>query len=342
MWFQINRLKSFFRSNINISMSILMYFILKVILFSFEKSFGRTSNNLKILNRYEDRYLRLKFESLFFRLKIQDAYRIRISHLVHKFKTETENKLLLQNYLAAINDQAFFNWINLPKDLKDFLDNFRFRELNLDFRNEILDENVSVFIGGPKTNFSKVDLKAYDYLVFNKPPPNEIIKAFTGKKILVFCGPTWLTTKQNLVIEILREFNNIEFISQANNSLVNNFTAYSQYPNFPFGACLMNLQRTLIATNNIFVNSKFVVNGYDFSIYKDHHSTWYQKKALLTGSNLLWTLGRHDFMLCLLFTKNFFRDNQGFEGETVSLLNNELSHLMEDFQKTYAYSKVRF
>lgn len=338
---ELTKVKAFLKSNLLISKSTFLYFFFKF-LYSLLKSFQlKMFLSPKFYERAINKYKRLEFERLFFQLKLKEAYKSRIEHSIFCISNGAQYKAQYSNYLCSINDANFFEWLVLSEKSQAFLAEFTFKKLSYRIDALQLDKNASVFIGGPKVNFDTQDFSSYNYLIFNKPPPEDVIRDFTEKKVIIFCGPTWLKTKRSLVSYLKKRNKNLIFFSEADDPLAESYEPYNAYPKFPFGACLMNLQRTLIAASHLFSESEFTVSGYDFSIHKNHHNSWYQKRALLTGSNILWTLGRHDFLLSLLFTKNFFKNNSNFNGDTVNLLEEEFDVLMNIFISTYSSSRVR-
>ncbi len=296
--------------------------------------------SFKFKNRIAHLYLRFGYERYFFKLDLKRAYKFRIQHCIMETSQNLSSTIAFsENYLRTINDEATLDWIGVNNQERLFISKFNFNQISFSNGDECFDQNKSILIAGPKYNFDINSNLGCDYLIINKPPPDNIIEGFNGK-ILVICSPEWARRKVDLIESYKAKFKNILFLSSKDFPHTHKSNACIEYPLYPYGSCLMNLQRTLLASKSLFVDSKFIVEGYDFAIWADLHDHWYHKLALNTGQNPLASLGRHDWLMSLIFTKQFFINNNNFSGSTVDIFKMPLDEIIGYFQATYRKYKL--
>ena len=333
----LSNLKHAIRTNFKIYQTISLFRALHVL-----KLIGiglklNVFNEIQFLQKAKSLYYRTAYESYFFKLDILKAYSYRYKHLLLVISGELkDNHEHIRNYIDYSWDEDFFKLIKLNhtevSSLKEYI--IKKPENSIPMKNDFIDKNVKVLIAGPLFNFATANLEQYNYIVVNKPPPEKYIKLFKGKIILI-TGTEWSLNNQELIFELKKKYKKISFLSTTITKETIFHNALSSYPLFPFGACLMNLQRTLHATRLLFEESIFEVDGYDFVLSKEIHSDWYSKNAMNIGENPLWSLGRHDYFLSYLYSRKFFNSNNNFNGPTVDLAKVSLNRILEEFTNIY-------
>ena len=72
----------------------------------------------------------------------------------------------------------------------------------------------------------------------------------------------------------------------------------------------------------LYFQNKFIISGI-------------QKNAMNIGENPLWSLGRHDYFLSYLYSRNFFIDNTNYSGPTVDIAKEDLNKILKEFKDVY-------
>lgn len=303
-------------------------------------------NNLenKIFKKFISLYFRCGYESNFFKLKLLDAYSLRYKYLAQIILNKLENNVeYLQNYIHFSWNEEFINLLDLTEKEREALKNsyvesYKFQK---EFSNiDSIDTNTSVLIAGPLFSFDNTNIDSYKYLVVNKPPPRKILQNFFGK-IIVITGNEWAKANLQYILQLKLEFSELTFFSVAETNETISHPALINFPQFPFGSCLMNLQRTLHASTIFFRDSEFKVEGYDFVLSDQIHDPWYKKNVMNIGENPLWSLGRHDYMLSFIFARSFFEKNPNFTGTTVDIANLDMNEILNKFIKVYSNKILR-
>tara|TARA_Y100000022_G_scaffold192111_1_gene193917 strand:+ start:488 stop:1516 length:1029 start_codon:yes stop_codon:yes gene_type:complete len=333
----LSNLKHAIRTNFKIYQTISIFRVLQVLKFIVIGLKLNAFDKIKFLQKAKSLYYRMAYESYFFKLDLLKAYSFRYKHLLSIITGELkDNHEQAKNYIDHAWNNDFINLIKLNNTERSHFTEFikSNNEISSPPRNNYIDRNVKVLIAGPLFNFIIADDYHFNYILVNKPPPDEFINLFEGK-ILVITGTEWALSNQKLIKTLKETYNNISFFSVAKTKETASPNALSSYPLFPFGACIMNLQRTLHASRLLFLDSFFVVDGYDFVLSKQIHNKWYSKNAMNIGENPLWSLGRHDYFLSYLYSRNFFIDNTNYSGPTVDIAKEDLNKILKEFKDVY-------
>ncbi len=283
------------------------------------------------LKKLKTLFYRYGYESNFFKLNLIDAYTYRYKHIYHALNKNLHiNASHLANYVSQTWDTDFINLLNLSDQEKEMIHKcyLQSQPPHKSIIAESIAKDMSVLIAGPLFSFDGLQSEDYDYIILNKPPPDYIINSFKGG-IIIITGNEWAQANLSLISKLTKESNNLNFYSQASAENIISHEALINFPRHPFGSSLMNLPRTLYASNVLFSSSNFVVDGYDFVLSQNIHDPWYKKNVMNIGENPLWSIGRHDYMLTYLYCRYFFHSNQQYSGPTVEISKLNIEEVFE-------------
>jgi len=336
---KVSNFKHFVSTTLLMYRSLVIYRFIRLFFNIFGINPHKNSPNNKLLKKVIALYFRCGYESNFFKLKLIDAYSLRYQHLAQIISNKLDDDAnYLKNYIYFSWNEEFIDLLNLSEKEIVTLKNYYIKEAN--FKNEFsdidpIDTSTTVLIAGPLFSFEKIDINSYKYLVVNKPPPKKILEQYPGK-IIVITGNEWAKSNIQYIRQLKLEFSKLVFFSVAETNETIAHPALTNFPQFPFGSCLMNLQRTLHASVIFFKDSEFKVEGYDFVLSSQIHDPWYKKNVMNIGENPLWSLGRHDYMLSFIFARSFFQKNSNYTGATVDIANKDMTEILAKFIKVYS------
>jgi hypothetical protein len=260
--------------------------------------------------------------------------------LILRHGSASQQKAAL-NYLGIIKNFNFIDSLNLSKNLKDIILNTpdHQKKTTIDNFNPISISANQIALIGPKYNFHNLKDKNYHYIIATKPPPRTILES-SDAKFIIFPGPIWSRVNEAKIEEYLKNFKNIEFFYFWNFQNKSFMKYMDDNYHFPFGAWLMNLQRLLVFTKLSFPNSRICVDGFDFFLTKETWEGWYKKNLITSAvSNPLWSMLRHDYLLSLIFSKEFFLKNSQFHGPTVDITQQETLKIVDILISTHEANK---
>ncbi len=282
------------------------------------------------------------YQASFSRLKIFEAFRYRILsiNLILKHGSASQRVAAL-NYLNIFYNCDLIDQLDISLKTKKFLLDClqSHKKSSMNNYKPICNEISDVAIIGPKFDFTSMDLRTYKYIIATKPPPDEVLTS-CDSRFIIFPGPIWSRSNTSKINMYQRNFKNIEFSyfwGIQNGSLIKYM---NENFHFPFGAWLMNLQRLLIFSKYSFPNSRIYVDGFDFFLSNNTWSAWYQKNLVTPkSSNPLWSIMKHDYLVSLIFSKDFFKQNKNFSGPTVEITRKDIQEIISIFIDTHEARK---
>jgi len=335
--------KHAFETNFRIIKAVIFFNLLNNFLRLISNDFELKKFNNFFLKKLKSLFYRYGYESNFFKLNLIDAYTYRYKHICQALKQNLNiDTSHLANYVSQTWNADFINLLNLSNQEKEIIHKcyLQSKPPHKSIIAKSIAKDKSVLIAGPLFSFDSFQSEDYDYIILNKPPPDQIINSFTGG-IIIITGNEWAQANLSLISKLTKESSNITFYSQASAENIIFHEALINFPRHPFGSSLMNLPRTLFASNVLFSSSNFVVDGYDFVLSQNIHDPWYKKNVMNIGENPLWSIGRHDYMLTYLFCRSFFQSNQQFSGPTVEISKLNIEEVLDRFFKTYKIYKSK-
>lgn len=330
-------------SNLRMFKAVAFFYLLHNFFKLISKDIESKKFNNSFLKKLKILFYRYGYESNFFKLNLIDAYTYRYKHIYQGLNQDLNiDNAHLANYVSQTWNADFINLLNLSIEEREIIHKCYLQSQpgHRSIIAEPIAKDMSVLIAGPLFSFDSFQSQEYDYLILNKPPPDYILKIFKGD-VVIITGPEWAQANSNLISKLTKESDNINFYSHALGENINFHNALIDYPRHPFGSVLMNLPRTLFASNMLFDDSKFVVEGYDFFLSQHMHNPWYKKNVMNIGENPLWSIGRHDYMLSYLYCRSFFQTNPQYSGPTVEISKLNIEEVLNRFFKTYNKYKIR-
>jgi hypothetical protein len=323
--------------------SVAFFYLLYNFLRLISKDIESKKFNNSLPKKLKSLFYRYGYESNFFKLNFIDAYTYRYKHIYQVLNQGlyVDNTHLV-NYVSHTWNADFINLLNLSRQEKEVIHKCYLRSLpsHRSVIAEPIAKDMSVLIAGPLFSFDSFQPEVYDYLILNKPPPDYILEIFKGG-IVIITGHEWGHANSQLISKLTKESKNITFYSAALGENIISHDALINYPRHPFGSVLMNLPRTLFASNILFGGSNFVVEGYDFLLSQHRHNPWYKKNVMNIGANPLWSIGRHDYMLSYLYCRSFFQTNPQYSGSTVEISKLNIEDVLNRLLKTYKKHRIK-
>lgn len=288
---------------------------------------------------------RIGYEYNFKHLDLKRAYEFRVEHfLAIVFGVLGVDEKAARRYLSVVAEKDLVDLLNLDEHHKYFL-----REQNLNdpamFDNRMPErKSVSnMLMCGPGADPNEIDFECYDYVVFNKPPPSSL--NIDARKIILILNNQWVLNKSEELKGWFAVNSDSTVISprQIDQEHKRN-EVFDHLPKFLLGASLMGLQRNLFIINRLYETKHLDVFGFDFSLSREPYSKWYpsliKKKFGDLNSGIIFSNSMHDFLLNVMYTRKFLRQNEYVNGEIRRICEQRAGEILYLFEKRYSRQHV--
>ncbi|MDA7677015.1 hypothetical protein N8563_00685 [bacterium] len=192
---------------------------------------------------------------------------------------------------------------------------------------------------GPSCNPHHVDFTNYDYVIINKPIPDEL--EFGNTKVILILNNQWSIQRKEQVNKwISRRNPSFVLARQPLNQSYTMNDGFNHIPDFPGGASLMGLQRNLFLLNYGFNLKSLHIIGYNFCLSRDPYASWYPSLISANWGGLrngiVISSSIHDFLLNFMYTRKFIsRKLFPITGDILDLVDLDISTVFKRFQNLY-------
>ncbi len=284
------------------------------------------------------KYFSFGYHYYFENLNFQKAYYLRILYALNIYKGLLEGKKIeAQNYLFLMTDSDLLNFTGLENLIKQTIPPAENLKKLFEFKDFDKKTYDKVLLCGPKTNLSAVNIDAYDLLVFNKIPIEDILN--TGKDIIVCTGNQWFLDNLDNLEKLDEKYVNLKIYSTTKSSFSYYGKIFDLLPKGFEQSSLMNLQRTLLLISSTYRSTSIEVVGYNLFLSEISKDPWYSSQAISNydnpKKNIISSVKTHDYILNFNFLKSLITYNNFINLSDEINLGMNYKMLQMKFSKFY-------
>lgn len=284
-----------------------------------------------------DRKLRLEYQEKFKSLCLVDAYRLRVKlFLFYESGLLSSDKKAVRRYFSIIFSDDYCSALNLDLSTKKAIKEAMEKAIPVPIN--FVEEKKYIqkcLVLGPSANPAEVDLQGYDLVVVNKPLPDEF--KIDSDRILLILNNQWSIQKKASLLKWLSNRSDARVIGpQDLNANYSRHPIFDQMPEYPSGASLMGLQRTLFILERLYEFGELAIQGFDFSLSENPYKSWYPsliKKNYGTFSRgLIDSNATHDLILNVMYVRNFCKRHPELTGKIRDISSSPVADIISQFE----------